>query len=114
LLLEQKVISGLGNVFRAEALFVNGINPNRPGTQITRAEFDGLWVTVVRMLQRGVSEDRIVTLDLDEFDLPTGIRRRGDATYVYHRDRCLHCGSPILTVKLGGRACYYCPVDQPR
>jgi endonuclease-8 len=114
LLLEQKVISGLGNVFRAEALFVNGINPNRPGTQITRAEFDGLWATVVRMLQRGVTEDRIVTLDLDVFDLPAGVRRRGDATYVYHRDRCLHCGSPILTVKLGGRACYYCPVDQPR
>jgi endonuclease-8 len=114
LLLEQKVISGLGNVFRAEALFVNGINPNRPGTQITRDEFDRVWATVVRMLRRGVSEDRIVTLDLDEFDLPTGIRRRGDATYVYHRDRCLRCGSPILTVKLGGRACYYCPVDQPR
>ena len=114
LLLEQKVISGLGNVFRAEALFVNGINPNRPGTQITRAEFDGLWATVVRMLERGVTEDRIVTLDLDQFDLPAGIRRRGDATYVYHRDRCLLCGSPILTVKLGGRACYYCPVDQPR
>lgn len=114
LLLEQKVISGVGNVFRAEALFVNGINPNRPGMQITRTEFDGLWATVVRMLERGVSEDRIVTLDLDRFDLPPGVRRRGDATYVYHRDRCLHCGSPILTVKLGGRACYYCPVDQPR
>jgi endonuclease VIII len=113
LLLEQKVISGLGNVYRAEALFINGINPNRPGNQITRADFDDLWETIVGMLQRGVAEDRIVTLDLDLFDLPTGIGRRGDTTYVYHRDRCLRCGSPILTVQLGGRACYYCPVDQP-
>jgi endonuclease VIII len=113
LLLDQKVISGLGNVYRAEALFLNRINPNRPGYQITRDEFDGLWATIVEMLERGVAEDRIVTLDRDLFDVPTGQARRGDTTYVYHRDLCLRCGNPILTVELGGRACYYCPVDQP-
>ncbi|HEY0520937.1 MAG TPA: DNA-formamidopyrimidine glycosylase family protein [Ilumatobacteraceae bacterium] len=114
LILDQKVISGLGNVYRAEALFLNGINPNRPGTLLTRAEFDGLWATIVEMLERGVADDRIVTLDRELFDIPTGVTRRGDTTYVYHRDRCVRCGSAILTVKLGGRPCYYCPVDQPR
>ena len=114
LLLDQKVISGLGNVYRAEALFVNHINPKRPGNQITPGDFDDLWATIVTMLERGVAEDRIVTLDRDLFDVPTGTARRGDTTYVYHRDLCLHCGAPIQTVELGGRACYYCPVDQPR
>jgi endonuclease-8 len=114
LLLDQKVISGLGNVYRAEALFLNRINPNRPGNQVTREEFDGLWATIVDMLERGVAEDRIVTLDPDLFDIPSGMARRGDTTYVYHRDLCLRCGNPIQTVELGGRACYYCPVDQPR
>ena len=114
LLLEQKVISGLGNVYRAEALFVNGINPRRPGNQITRDEFDRLWATIVGMLERGVAEDRIVTLDREQFDVPGGVARRGDTTYVYHRDLCLRCGNPIQIVELGGRACYYCPVDQPR
>ena len=115
LLLDQKVISGLGNVYRAEALFLHGINPNRPGNLITRDDFDGLWATIVQMLERGVAEDRIVTLDRDLFDVPpAGATRRGDTTYVYHRDRCLRCGNPILTLELGGRACYYCPVDQPR
>jgi endonuclease VIII len=113
LLLDQKVISGLGNVYRAEALFLNRINPNRPGNQITRGEFDSVWTTIVEMLERGVDEDRIVTLDRDLFDVPTGMARRGDTTYVYHRDLCLRCGNPIQTVELGGRACYYCPVDQP-
>ena len=114
LLLDQKVISGLGNVYRAEALFVNHINPMRPGNQITPDEFEALWATIVHMLRRGFAEDRIVTLDREEFDLPSGLARRGDTTYVYHRDICLRCGSPILTVELGGRACYYCPIDQPR
>ncbi len=113
LLLDQKVISGIGNVFRAEALFVNGINPRRPGNQITLADFEGLWATIVQMLQQGVAADRIVTLDRDLFDIPTGITRRGDTTYVYHRDLCIRCGSPIITADLGGRPCYYCPVDQP-
>ncbi len=66
------------------------------------------------MLERGVAEDRIVTLDRDLFDVSTGTARRGDTTYVYHRDLCLSCGAPIQKVDLGGRACYYCPVDQPR
>lgn len=113
LILDQKVISGIGNVYRAEALFVNHINPMRPGKQITPTEFEALWATIVQMLRRGFAEDRIVTLDREEFDVPTGLARRGDTTYVYHRDICLRCGSPILTVELGGRACYYCPVDQP-
>ena len=113
LILDQKVISGIGNVYRAEALFVNHINPMRPGKQITPTDFEALWATIVQMLRRGFAEDRIVTLDREEFDVPTGLARRGDTTYVYHRDICLRCGSPILTVELGGRACYYCPVDQP-
>jgi endonuclease-8 len=114
LILDQKVISGLGNVYRAEALFVNHINPMRPGNMITPDEFDALWATIVQMLQRGFAEDRIVTLDHEEFEVPTGLTRRGETTYVYHRDLCLRCGSPILTVDLGGRPCYFCPVDQPR
>ena len=113
LLLDQKVISGVGNVYRAEALFLNRIDPRRPGTAITRSAFDGLWATITRMLHEGVAANRIVTLDPDEFDIPTGLARRGDTTYVYHRDVCLVCGSPIMTVELGGRPCYYCPVDQP-
>jgi formamidopyrimidine-DNA glycosylase len=113
LILDQKVISGLGNVYRAEALFVNHINPLRPGNKITPDDFEALWGTIVQMLHRGFAEDRIVTLDREEFDVPAGRARRGDTTYVYHRDICLRCGSPILTVELGGRACYYCPLDQP-
>jgi endonuclease-8 len=114
LLLDQKVMSGVGNVYRAEALFVNRINPNRSGRDITPEVFDGLWSTIVAMLRQGVADNRIITLDRDEFDLPSAPARRGDTTYVYHRDLCLRCGNPILTVDLGGRPCYYCPVCQPK
>jgi formamidopyrimidine-DNA glycosylase len=66
------------------------------------------------MLQRGVAENRIVTLDRGQYDVPMSPTRRGETTYVYHRDLCLRCGTPIRTVELGGRPCYFCPTCQPR
>jgi endonuclease-8 len=115
LLLDQHVLAGVGNVYRAEALFVNAIHPDRPGNQCTPEELDALWTTIVAMLRQGVKDNRIITVDRSELDLPPGRRvRRGEATYVYHRDRCLRCSSGILTSELGGRPCYYCPTCQPR
>jgi len=114
LLLDQKVLAGVGNVYRAEALFVNGINPARPGKACTDEELSAVWDTVVTMLRKGVKDNRIITIDRKRFPVPKGQARRGDTTYVYHRDVCLLCGTPVRTVELGGRACYYCPTCQPR
>jgi endonuclease-8 len=114
LLLDQKVLAGVGNVFRAEALFVNGINPGRPGSKLDEAELEALWTTIVAMLRQGVKDNRIITIDRREFPVQKGHHRRGETTYVYHRDICLRCGTPVQIVKLGGRACYYCPTCQPR
>jgi endonuclease-8 len=114
LLLDQKVLAGVGNVFRAEALFVNGIHPSRPGRDCSDAELEALWATIVAMLKQGVKDNRIITIDRKEFAVNKGKVRRGDNTYVYHRDLCLRCGSPVQTVELAGRACYFCPVCQPR
>lgn len=114
LLLDQKVLAGVGNVFRAEALFVNGIHPSRAGVDLSVEEARALWVTIVAMLKQGVKDNRIITIDRREFPVTRGRARRGDNTYVYHRDICLRCGTPVQIVELGGRACYYCPVCQPR
>ncbi|MGD9702597.1 MAG: Fpg/Nei family DNA glycosylase [Acidimicrobiia bacterium] len=116
LLLDQSVVSGVGNVYRAEALFVNGIHPTRAGKDCSNAELEALWTTIVAMLRKGVKDGRIVTVARAELPtrLPRGQRpRRGEATYVYHRDRCLRCGTPIQTIALAGRACYFCPTCQP-
>ncbi len=114
LLLDQAVMCGVGNVYRAEALFVNGIHPNRPGRDVAADELLALWTTIVAMLRKGVKENRIVTVDRRVVDVPKdGRPRRGETTHVYHRDRCLRCTSPIQTVELAGRPCYFCPTCQP-
>ncbi len=115
ILLDQRVLCGVGNVYRAEALFVTGIHPARRGSDLDPAELQALWNTVVAMLRQGVKDNRIITVDRAELGLPRSTRlRRGEATYAYHRDRCLRCATPIQTIELGGRPCYFCPTCQPR
>ncbi|MEO1056246.1 MAG: Fpg/Nei family DNA glycosylase, partial [Actinomycetota bacterium] len=115
LLLDQAVVAGIGNVYRAEILFVVGIHPLRPGRDLDDAELHAIWATTSGMLAQGLRDGRIVTVDRAELGLAPGARRpRGEATYVYKRGTCLRCGDAISTVEAGGRPCYYCPTDQPR
>jgi formamidopyrimidine-DNA glycosylase len=114
LLMDQAVVAGVGNVYRAEVLFVRGIHPERPGRDCTADELGALWETVRSMLRAGVRAGRIVTVQRSELSLGRGARiPRSEATYVYKRDRCLRCGDAIRTVDIAGRTCYYCPTDQP-
>lgn len=115
LLLDQTVIAGLGNIFRAELLFAHGIHPLRPGTQCTTEEVEAIWNSSVTMLRSGVKANRIITVDRHEIGWPRGRRiPRAEATYVYQRDRCVRCGSAIRTLEVANRTCYYCPTDQAR
>lgn len=113
LLLDQSVLAGLGNVYRAEVLFANGIHPLRPGTTCSDDELAAVWSTAVEMLRAGVKANRIVTVKRAELDLPprTRIARR-EATYVYKRDRCLRCTTLIVMLDVGNRTSYHCPTCQ--
>ena len=113
LLLDQSVIAGVGNVYRAEALFVCGIDPQRPGRELSEAEQSRLWATIGIMLRAGVKANRIVTLHRAELGLPAGARhRRGETTYAYQRRQCVRCAEEIRWFALANRPCYACPTCQ--
>lgn len=112
-LLDQAVVAGVGNVFRAEALFVHAIWPERPSASIDRETFDDLWSTLVTMLRQGVTDRRIITVDPHEIGLARSRIPRREATYVYKRSHCLRCGTPIRRWDLAGRWAYACPHCQP-
>jgi endonuclease VIII len=113
LLLDQGVIAGVGNVYRAEALFVCGIDPERPGAELTPDQRALLWDTITAMLRAGVKANRIVTVDRAELGLPPGARhRRGETTYAYKRRHCIRCADEIRWFPLAARPCYACPTCQ--
>jgi endonuclease-8 len=109
-LLDQTLVAGIGNVYRAEILFANRIHPERPAATVTELEWQAIWDTAVRMLRAGV-EDRGRIITVDRRDMKVRDRRR---TYVYGQRFCAHCGSPIRQWDLAGRVAYACETCQPR
>lgn len=115
LLMDQSVVAGIGNVYRAEILFVAGIHPLRPGTECDRAELEAVWATAQGMLRDGAKDNRIVTVSRDDLGIAPNVRiKRSEATYAYKRDRCLLCGDEIRRIDIANRTCYYCPTHQSR
>ncbi|WP_040490940.1 Fpg/Nei family DNA glycosylase [Ilumatobacter nonamiensis] len=115
LLMDQSVVAGIGNVYRAEVLFACGIHPLRPGTDLDPAELELLWTTITRMLRRGVKDNRIVTMTRADSDVPRNRPiPRADATYAYKRDHCVRCGTEIQHLDIANRTSYHCPTCQPR
>jgi endonuclease-8 len=113
-LLDQDVIAGIGNVYRAELLFLRGIHPARAASTLSDVEVEGLWRETVAQLRVGVRRNRIVTIDPADLGKPINRVRRGEGTYVYHQERCRRCGTETQVIELGGRRIWYCPREQPR
>jgi len=116
-LMDQGVLAGVGNVFRAEVLFVAGMHPETPSREVARPQFDAMWDQLVQWLRWGTRTGRIVTMDPTEVGAATrGRIRDADRTYVYKQETCRRCRSPIRRWDLAGRwayACESCQVPVP-
>jgi len=119
LLMDQRVISGVGNVYRAEILFRHGLDPMLPGRELRREQWDALWADLVALMRDGLRTGRIDTVRPADDPTVTGRAsrrdRHGGEVYVYrrHGQPCLVCGTLLPRVVLAGRNLYWCPTCQP-
>ncbi len=120
LLLDQSVVAGVGNVFRAEVLFRARLHPLTPGTRVTRRRWNGIWADLVELMAYGVRTGRIDTVRPEHEPEAMGREPRvddhGGEVYVYRRSgqACHVCGSRIQTKVLEGRNLFWCPRCQRR
>jgi endonuclease VIII len=114
LLMDQSVVAGVGNVYRAEVLFRQRLDPYRPGRDHDRAVLQALWDDLVVLLRAGVRAGRIVTTLPDDRERPSGRPRRVDAYYAYGRAGlpCRVCGTPVQDAILAARRLFWCPACQ--
>ncbi|MFC0622563.1 Fpg/Nei family DNA glycosylase [Kribbella deserti] len=118
LLMEQNVLSGVGNVYRAEALFRARLHPMTPGAFVKKREWDAIWADLVGLMKYGVETGRIDTVSDDHTPEAMGRDPRrddhGGEVYVYrrHGDRCHVCQSVVRTEILAGRNLFWCPKCQ--
>lgn len=114
LLMDQSVLSGIGNAYRSEVLYRQKLDPKTRGVDVTRAQFDAIWDDAAALLKLGVKQGIMVTVDPDERVKPDRAfkRRDRDRFYVYRRPACLRCGAVVLRYELNGRTVYVCPREQ--
>lgn len=111
-LLDQTVISGVGNVLRAESLFACGVHPGRAADALCPDEVTCLWRTLRAMMGRAVEEGRILTVPTAPGTDRTLLAEK-EARFVYKQPRCRRCGTPVQVAEIGGRESYACPTCQP-
>jgi endonuclease-8 len=113
-LMDQSVLAGVGNVYRAELLNVFGIHPEAPANSVTREQFDEMWKTLSGWLRHGVKDQVIITVDPKVVGKPRARIRKGEALWVYKQDRCRRCGTEVRRWDLAGRWAYACETCQKR
>lgn len=112
LLMDQAVVSGIGNVYRAEMLFRQRLNPHTPGRDVPEDVVRALWRDWVRLLAIGVETGQMMTMDdLSPEAYRAAMASRDDRHWVYHRAGlpCRVCGTEIALEEIGARKLYWCP-----
>lgn len=107
LLMNQDVVSGIGNVYRAELLFRAGISPHVLGNQLTEEQIRDLWIDSVKLMKVGVATGFMITRD----ELAKNNPKKADRNYVYKREgeKCLRCGALVAIEIMATRKLYWCP-----
>lgn len=120
LLMDQRILSGVGNVYRAEVLFRNRLDPHRPGVELKRRSWNAIWSDLLELMPQGVLDQRINTVREEHLAAVRaaggGRGRRGGRNYVYRRTGlpCWVCGTPVQTEVLAGRNLFWCRRCQRR
>jgi len=115
LLMDQSVVSGIGNVYRAELLFRARLNPHTPGRAVPEETARALWRDWVSLLAIGVRTGQMMTMDdLSAEDYAKAMASRDDRHWVYKREGlpCRVCGTHIAMEMMASRKLYWCPFCQ--
>jgi endonuclease-8 len=112
LLMDQSVVSGIGNVYRAEILFRAQLDPHTPGKLIPEELVRELWRDWAILLEIGVTTGQMMTMDgLTANEFIAALASRHDRHWVYHREGlpCRVCGTNIVMELASARKLYWCP-----
>jgi endonuclease-8 len=117
--MDQSVVAGVGNVYRAEVLFRHRLHPLRPGRTLRAGQFRAIWDDLVGLMAEGVRTGRIDTVRPEHtpeaMGRPPRVDDHGGEVYVYRRtgQPCLACGARVRTAELQARNIFWCPRCQP-
>lgn len=114
-LMDQSVVAGVGNVYRAEMLFRAGLNPHTPANTLDRTVLESLWDDWAALLDTGITVGQMITIDgLEGEAYQRALVERDERHWVYKLEGtpCKNCGTNIVLEEFGARKLYWCPSCQ--
>lgn len=110
-LMNQSLVAGVGNIYRAESLFRAGLDPWSRSRDIPQARLAALWDDICALMADGVRDGHIITTRPGDRDGQQGPVWPAHAYYTYQRQGmpCLICRTPIGLAELSARKLYWCP-----
>ncbi|MDD2421606.1 MAG: bifunctional DNA-formamidopyrimidine glycosylase/DNA-(apurinic or apyrimidinic site) lyase [Heliobacteriaceae bacterium] len=109
LLLDQKFLAGLGNIYANEALARAGLHPDRPANELTASEKTALYQGIRTVLLDGIAAGGTSLRDYVDGEGRQGKFQAKLQVHGREGKPCQACGTPIVRVKRGGRSTYFCP-----
>ncbi|WP_454050153.1 Fpg/Nei family DNA glycosylase [Cellulomonas sp. Marseille-Q8402] len=115
LLMDQAVVAGIGNIYRAELLYRARLDPHTPGRRVPAETARALWDDWSLLLADGIRAGVMLTReDLDDAGRAEALRDPAERHWVYGRagEPCRTCGTPVVVEEMAGRKLYWCPTCQ--
>ena len=111
-LLNQRLLSGVGNIYADESLFRAEIRPRRRASSLTREELRQLYVAVKDVLREAIARGGSSISDYVDADGEEGFFQLQHRVYGREGEPCLVCKTPVKRIVLAGRSSHYCPKCQ--
>ena len=109
LIMDQSIMSGIGNIYRSEILWRQSVHPETPGRAVNRQTFDRIWEDAKELLKIGVKHNAIITV--------TGKHqskgRHRERVNIFSKSTCPCCKEPIRRFEISGRRVFVCEKCQP-
>ena len=111
-LLNQKLLSGVGNIYADESLFRSGIRPKRRASSLSKDDFGRLYLALQEVLKEAIDQGGSSVSDYVDSDGEEGFFQLQHRVYGREGEPCLVCKTPIKRVVIGGRSSHFCPKCQ--
>ncbi len=111
-IMDQKIITGVGNIYACESLFLSGIHPKRSCGRISKARYQQLAEAIQNRLNESIQQGGTTLQDFRNSEGEPGYFQQSLTVYDREGEPCIQCETPIKRFTQSQRSTWYCPKCQ--
>lgn len=111
-LMDNSVVSGIGNIYANDALHLAKVSPLRPALSLSDSEIESVYVAAVSVITSGIELGGATIDNYRNVDGLAGGYQNVVRVYQREGEKCIECGTTIIRTKQGGRSTFYCSTCQ--